>query len=129
MVATATFETMANILIIDSVVELELDAVAWPVFEVAASAIFYPFRYSEDEWTDLGALTAPQHPDPTGRLRGPGIGPYQGRDDEGTQSPAHTLERGWGSCRDMAVLFVEAVRTLRFGRGSCRAIFTIQPET
>ena len=29
--------------------------------------------------------------------------------------PAHTLERGWGSCRDMAVLFIEAVRTLGFG--------------
>lgn len=139
MVATATFQTMANSLIIDSVAELELDAVAWPVFEVAASAIFYPFRYSEDEWTDLGALTAPQYPDPTGRLRewvqafvrsnptdtlsllkdvNAGVlawVSYQGRDEEGTQSPAHTLERGWGSCRDMAVLFVEAVRTLGFG--------------
>ena len=139
MVATATFQTMANSLIIDSVAELELDAVAWPVFEVAASAIFYPFRYGEDEWTDLGALTAPQYPDPTGRLRewvqafvrsnptdtlsllkdvNAGVlawVSYQGRDEEGTQSPAHTLERGWGSCRDMAVLFVEAVRTLGFG--------------
>jgi len=35
---------------------------------------------------------------------------YQSREDEGTQSPIHTLDRGWGSCRDFAVLFVEAAR-------------------
>jgi hypothetical protein len=29
----------------------------------------YPFRYSDDEWTDLGALTIQQYPDPAGRLR------------------------------------------------------------
>lgn len=139
MVATATFQSMAERLIIDSVAELELDAVAWPVFDVAASAIFYPFRYSDDEWTDLGALAIPQHPDPTRRLRewvqafvrsnptdtlsllkdiNAGIlawVSYQGRDEEGTQSPVQTLERGWGSCRDLAVLFIEAVRTLGFG--------------
>jgi len=139
MVATATFHDMTDNLVIESLAEIELDAVAWPVFDVAASAIFYPFQYSADEWTDLGALTTPQYPDPAGRLRAwsqafvhgeptdtlallkdinAGVLPwisYQGRDDEGTQSPVHTLERGWGSCRDMAVLFVEAVRTLGFG--------------
>ena len=40
---------------------------------------------------------------------------YQSRDEEGTQSPLQTLDRGWGSCRDFAVLFVEAARTLGFG--------------
>lgn len=40
---------------------------------------------------------------------------YQSRDDEGTQSPVETLDRGWGSCRDLAVLFVEAARSLGFG--------------
>jgi transglutaminase-like putative cysteine protease len=40
---------------------------------------------------------------------------YQSRDDEGTQSPTDTLNRGWGSCRDFAVLFVEAARSLGFG--------------
>lgn len=139
MVATATFHDMTDNLVIESLAEIELDAVAWPVFDVAASAISYPFRYSADEWTDLGALTTPQYPDPAGRLGTWGLAfvcgeptdtlallkdinagvlawiSYQGRDDEGTQSPGHTLERGWGSCRDMAVLFVEAVRTLGFG--------------
>ncbi|MQT14863.1 transglutaminase family protein [Segnochrobactrum spirostomi] len=139
MLATANFQDMSDTLIIESLAEIELDAVEWPVFTVAASAIHYPFQYSADEWTDLGGLTAPQYLDPKGRLRAwsrtfvrgiptdtlallkdinagvPALVSYQGRDDEGTQSPVRTLDRGWGSCRDMAVLFVEAVRSLGFG--------------
>jgi transglutaminase-like putative cysteine protease len=138
-VATATFQATTDALVIDSVAELELNAVAWPVFDVAASAICYPFRYSDDEWIDLGALTIQQYPDPTGRLRSwarafvrsdptdtlsllkdlsagvSGWISYQSREDEGTQSPTQTLDRSWGSCRDFAVLFVEAVRCLGFG--------------
>lgn len=138
-VATAAFQTATDNLVIDSIAEIELDAVAWPVFDVAASAIFYPFQYSADEWIDLGALTIRQYPDATGRLlnwarafvRGnptdtlallkdlsagvAGSIRYQTRDDEGTQSPTETLERGLGSCRDFAVLFVEAARGLGFG--------------
>ena len=138
-VATATFQSMTDTLLIDSVAELELTAVAWPVFDIAASAIFYPFRYSDDEWIDLGALTIQQYPDPAGRLRDwtqafvrsnptdtlsllkdlsagvSGCISYQSREDEGTQSPIQTLDRRWGSCRDFAVLFVEAARSLGFG--------------
>jgi transglutaminase-like putative cysteine protease len=138
-VAMATFQTMTDNLVIDSVSELQLDAAAWPVFSIAASAIVYPFRYSDDESTDLGALTRQQYPDPTGRLRdwarafvrgqstdtlsllkdlSAGVTSwirYQSRDDEGTQSPTQTLDRGWGSCRDFAVLFADAVRSLGFG--------------
>jgi transglutaminase-like putative cysteine protease len=138
-VATATFQAMADTLLIDSVAELELTAAAWPVFDIAASAIFYPFHYSDDDWTDLGALTMQQHPDLAGRLRGwarafvrsnptdtlsllkdlsagvSGCTVYQNREDEGTQSPTQTLDRGRGSCRDFAVLFVEAARSLGFG--------------
>jgi transglutaminase-like putative cysteine protease len=40
---------------------------------------------------------------------------YQSRDEEGTQTPVETLERGWGSCRDFAVLLAEAARSLGFG--------------
>ena len=138
-VAMATFQTMADSLVIDSVAELQLNAAAWPVFDIAASAIFYPFRYSDDEWTDLGALAIQQYPDPAGQLRDwarafirsnptdtlallkdlstgvPGWIAYQSREDEGTQTPTQTLDRGWGSCRDFAVLFVEAARSLGFG--------------
>ena len=138
-VATASFQAMSDRLVIDSVAEVELDSAPWPVFAIAASAISYPFRYSDAEWIDLGALATLQYPDPRGQLRdwaqafvranptdtlsllkdlGAGVSAsihYQSREDEGTQSPTQTLDRGWGSCRDFAVLFVEAVRTLGFG--------------
>ena len=139
-VATASaFQSSFDTLSIDSIAELELEASAWPVFDIAAEAIFFRFRYTDDEWTDLGALTIPQYADPEGRLRNwtrafvggnptdtlallkdlnAGISAwisYQSRDDEGVQSPTETLDRGWGSCRDFAVLFVEAARSLGFG--------------
>jgi transglutaminase-like putative cysteine protease len=138
-VAMATLQAMADNLVIDSVAELQLNAAAWPIFDIAASAIFYPFRYSDDEWIDLVALANQQYPDPAGQLSGwarafvrgnptdtlallkdlsagvPGRIGYQSREDEGTQSPIQTLNRGWGSCRDLAVLFVEAARSLGFG--------------
>jgi transglutaminase-like putative cysteine protease len=130
---------MTDTLTIDAVTELELHATAWPIFDIAASAIVYPFRYEDDEWTDLGALGARQYPDPQGTLSAWARGfvggartdtlsllkdlnagvaraiSYQSRDDEGTQAPLRTLERGWGSCRDFAVLFAEAARALGFG--------------
>ena len=138
-VATAIFHSMADQLVIESIAELKLDAAAWPVFAIAASAISYPFRYSDDEWTDLGALAIQQYSDPAGALSGWARGfvrgtstdtlsllkdlsigvaetiRYQSRDDMGTQSPVETLTRGWGSCRDFAVLFMEAARSLGFG--------------
>jgi transglutaminase-like putative cysteine protease len=138
-VALATFGALADHLVIDSVAELELDAAPWPVFDIAASAADYPFFYAREEWIDLGALTVPQYADPAGRLRdwarafvrgcptntlallkdlSAGVAEgilYQSREDEGTQSPIETLDRGRGSCRDLAVLFVEAARSLGFG--------------
>ena len=138
-VATATFQATSDRLVIDSVAVLQLDAAARPVFDIAASAIHYPFRYSDAEWIDLGALAAQQNPDAPGRLQNwarrfvrsnptdtlallkdlsAGVSEavrYQSREDEGTQSPTATLDRGWGSCRDFAVLFAEAGRSLGFG--------------
>jgi transglutaminase-like putative cysteine protease len=138
-VATATFQEPADHLMIDSIAEVELDATPWPIFDIAASAASYPFFYSREEWIDLGALAIQQYPDPNGRLRDWAKGfvrgtstdtlsllkdlslgvagwiLYQSREDEGTQSPHETLDRGWGSCRDLAVLFVEAARSLGFG--------------
>jgi transglutaminase-like putative cysteine protease len=138
-IATATFQSMASDLAIESTVEIELYARPWPVFDIDASAAVYPFLYSGDEFTDLGALAISQYPDPAGRLRdwarafvrgnstntlallqdlcgGVSIWiNYQSREEEGTQSPLETLDRGWGSCRDFAVLFIEAARSLGFG--------------
>jgi transglutaminase-like putative cysteine protease len=138
-VATAYFNGLVDTLTIDCVTRLHLDADPWPVFDVAPSAILYPFQYGEDERIDLGALMFQQYADPTGRLRdwawafvrgartdtlallkdlSVGVSAwinYQSREDEGVQSPIQTLDRGWGSCRDFAVLFVEAARCLGFG--------------
>ncbi len=67
-VATATFQSLNNTLVVETVAQIELDAAVWPIFDIAASAIVYPFQYSPDEWTDLGALTVQQYQDPDGRL-------------------------------------------------------------
>lgn len=138
-VATASFSGLTDVLTIESRMTVDLVAPAWPVFDIAAAAQFYPFRYSNDDNIDLGALARPQYVDVAGRLSGwvesfvmarptdtlsllrdvangvSGQINYQSREVEGTQGPLETLDRGWGSCRDIAVLFAEAVRTLGFG--------------
>jgi transglutaminase-like putative cysteine protease len=63
-VASAAFATMTETLIIEYVSEIELRAVAWPVFEIACSAASYPFRYSVDDWVALGTLTVLSCADP-----------------------------------------------------------------
>jgi transglutaminase-like putative cysteine protease len=138
-IATATFRLNAASLAIDSVSDVELSSSPWPVFPIAASACSYPFRYPDCDWVDLGSLAVVQYLDPQRRLydwaRGfvrsnptdtlsllkdlaDGVGrqiAYQSREEEGTQGPLDTLDRGFGSCRDFAVLFIEAVRSLGFG--------------
>ncbi len=138
-VATAAFDGLTDHLVIESRATVELTAPAWPVFAIAATAVEYPFAYAADEWTDLGALTLPQYRDLDGRLARWVEGfvmarptdtlsllkdlsngvftqiSYQSRDPEGTQSPIETLDRRWGSCRDLAVLLAEAARTLGLG--------------
>jgi len=138
-IATASFSAMSDHLVIESSLTLSLSAARWPVFAIAASALNFPFLYSAEDRTDLGALAQPQYADRAGRLsawagrfvmRHPtdtlsllrdvsnGVSAqvsYQSREDAGTQGPLETLDRGWGSCRDFAVLFAEAVRTLGFG--------------
>ena len=138
-VATAQFDINTTMLSIRSRTCVELRAPVWPVFPIAAAAASYPFVYAPDDWTDLGALAMPQYADDGGRLSNwverfvmarptdtlsllkdisngitTGIS-YQSRETEGTQGPLETLDRGWGSCRDFAVLFAEASRTLGFG--------------
>ncbi|MEQ9037237.1 MAG: transglutaminase family protein [Silicimonas sp.] len=139
VIATATFDAPRDHLVIESRASVEITAPAWPVFAISASAIEYPFVYAANEWTDLGALTHPQYSDPQGRLArwvegfvmerptntlsllkdiSDGVFTqlsYQSRETEGTQSPIETLDRGWGSCRDFAVLLAEAARNLGLG--------------
>jgi transglutaminase-like putative cysteine protease len=138
-VATATFGSLAERLVVESVSRVELSAAAYPVFAIAGSAITFPFRYTDDEWTDLGSLTVRQYAEESPSLRvwaqgfvaayptdtlsllkdlNAGVGStivYRVREDEGTQSPSETLSLRVGSCRDLATLLVEAVRSLGFG--------------
>ncbi len=138
-VATASFTGMTDSLRIESKVELELSSNPWPIFNIAADALTYPFFYSYDERADLGALAIQQYLDPMGRLQkwarsfvqGPspdtlellkaisnGVSEalqYEVRESEGTQTPNESLDRGRGSCRDFAILFAEAVRSLDIG--------------
>jgi len=138
-VATASFEALADELAVESSATVELGASPWPTFDIAASAIDYPFLYSSEERADLGALAVTQTFDASGRLvewsRGFVRGErtdtlallkdmvagvtretrYQSREAEGTQTPLQTIDRGWGSCRDFAVLFAEESRCLGLG--------------
>lgn len=104
---------------------------------LSAAAELFPFSYTVDEYLDLEHYLRPLHDDPDGRLMhwarqfirtdGP-TGTrdmlvqmnqhirehlrYAARDEEGTQSPQKTLELGSGSCRDFALLMMEAARRL-----------------
>lgn len=139
IVATARFTGPASELVIAADILIEQSAPEWPVFRIAPSAHSYPFSYSDDEAADLGALLCPIHDDKDGALtlwaKGfvlasptdtlsllkdinagiTGAVAYRIRDEEGTQSPLVTLSLGNGSCRDIAALFIDAVRHLGFG--------------
>jgi transglutaminase-like putative cysteine protease len=138
-IAIASFAGPAAELVIESRLTLETYAVERPASEIAAGAARYPFIYSAEDRIDLGRMLERHHPDPNGRLESwaaafvrsnptdtlalladlnagvPAWISYQNREAEGTQTPIETLDRGWGSCRDLAVLLIEAARSLGFG--------------
>jgi len=138
-IATVSFSQPTDTLVVESNVTVDHGSEAWPVFDIAPSALSFPFTYSDEEVLDLGALLTPRYPDPNGRLRTWATGfvhgsptdtlsllkdintamsawiAYESRDAEGTQPPLITLDRGQGSCRDIALLLIEAVRGLGFG--------------
>jgi transglutaminase-like putative cysteine protease len=138
-VAIANFTAEASELRVESVLHLERYALDRPVFELDPDAATYPFVYSSDDRTDLGRLLERHTPDVNGLIeawaRGFVMGKqtdtlalladinsgikiqfaYNARDEEGTQTPLETLERGSGTCRDFAFLMIEAVRSLGFG--------------
>jgi transglutaminase-like putative cysteine protease len=138
-VAVASFaEPSVELRIVSSIV-LETYAAERPPFQISPHALSYPFVYSADDRIDLGRMLERQYPDAQDRLgswaRGfvrsnptdtsalladlnSGVAAqvsYQSRETEGTQTPVETLNRGWGSCRDLAVLLIEAARSLGFG--------------
>lgn len=139
LIATATFPAATQQLVVTNCVTVEQTAAFWPILKIAPHAHRYPFDYSPDERADLGALLVPEHADPGGRLaawaRTIVLGDdadtlsllqdvnaaalhgmtYVTREAVGTQSPHQTLDLASGSCRDLATLFIDAVRHLGFG--------------
>jgi transglutaminase-like putative cysteine protease len=138
-VALAQFAHPTTELSIVSMLRLERFALARPLFPISAEAELYPFIYSTSDRTDLGRLLERHHPDTSGRVETwaqsfvterpmPTLRllqsmnsavrrqfSYRERYEEGTQHPNETLEKQSGTCRDFALLLIEAVRSLGFG--------------
>jgi transglutaminase-like putative cysteine protease len=138
-VAIVEFPDPGTHLQIVSTLTLERYGLEQPEFPIAPEAATYPFVYSASDRTDLGRLLEQHYPDPKDIVGAwahqfvrDGTAEtitllshintaiktdfaYERRDEEGTQSPIVTLERRAGSCRDLALLLIEAVRSLGFG--------------
>jgi len=134
-VAIATFDEAASELRFDSTVTLEHMETALPDYALDIGAHTYPFHYSDDERPDLISALARHYPcDDLGPWTARFLTPsgstttmtllhsmtrgikeefvYLRRSEKGVQSPGETLRRRSGSCRDFAVLMMEAVRSL-----------------
>ncbi|MFT3730501.1 MAG: transglutaminase family protein [Hyphomicrobium sp.] len=107
-----------------------------PLPKYTLDAKSFPFSYSNDDVSDLGHLRTPQPGVATERVQAwvrrivaeAGCTEalkvveaithaikqefrYEARHEEGTQTAARTVELGQGTCRDFAVLMMEALRT------------------
>ena len=137
-VAVASFNTSATELRIQSEIDLEHYETSEPDCPIAPYAETYPFGYSADEIPDLTRSIERQYPDPehqvdlwarrfaqtngktntlamltamTQSIKGDGF-QYAPRIEEGYQAPTKTLQMRSGTCRDFALLMMEAVRSL-----------------
>jgi transglutaminase-like putative cysteine protease len=134
-VAIANFDKMTSELVFDSTVTLEHLETALPEYSLDVGAQIHPFRYPDDEQPDLvGALVRRYPSGDVDRwaarfltssgsigtmtlLQAMTVGikeqfVYVHRSEKGVQSPGETIQRGRGSCRDFALLMMEAVRSL-----------------
>lgn len=142
-IAIASFEAGADRLVFDSTIKVEHYGTMSVDFPVEPYARTYPFSYPSEEIPDLGRtmerhVADPNHavdswakrfvaeaPDIDGNPLTMGIlGAmtrainheifYERRYALGTRSPVETLALGSGTCRDMALLMMEAARSLGF---------------
>ena len=138
-VAIARFEGRATSLRFASFARLEHSPVAREHVDVEPYARLYPFTYSSEDMPDLLRSIERQHHDPyrvidgwarrfvhdggttdtvamlsemTATIRRDFT--YVARHEKGTQTPIETLKKMQGTCRDFAVLMIEAVRALGF---------------
>jgi transglutaminase-like putative cysteine protease len=136
-VAIASFDTHADTLTFDS--NVIVDHKPAPAFTLTPDdpAYFYPFLYDSEEYDDLQQYILPHYSDPNGELTAwarnflepepptptfkvlsrmtHGIREtlsYRARYEEGTQHPLETLQTRSGTCRDYALLMIEALRRL-----------------
>jgi transglutaminase-like putative cysteine protease len=136
-VALASFAGSTSSLVVENRFTVERSADDSPGGEIDARARDYPFSYLPDELPDVARAIEPLYPDsggdlerwarqfvvaggqtPTSRLlmtmtyaiRESFI--YERREEAGVQPPWRTLDRRRGSCRDFAVLMMEALRAL-----------------
>jgi transglutaminase-like putative cysteine protease len=107
-----------------------------PHYSLEPGAQIFPFSYAQSEIPDLARLTERQMPDPDRKVDAwarrivANAGStdtlkvmetmthaikeefrYGARFEEGTQTAAQTIELGTGTCRDFAVLMMEALRS------------------
>jgi transglutaminase-like putative cysteine protease len=134
-VAIASFAGSTRELRFDSTVALEHVETSLPDYPLEEYAKTYPFQYSEDDLSNLGQALTHHYPSDRVRqwveqfldssgitgtmslLRSLTLGirkdfVYTRRSEKGVQSPDETLECRRGSCRDFAILMMEAVRSL-----------------
>jgi transglutaminase-like putative cysteine protease len=138
-VAIATFTKRAKTLVIDSQVRLQHSPAALQDVDIEDYARFYPFTYSSEEMPDLLRSIERQHLDPQRQIdhwarrfldpcgRTDTLAmlsamtatikrdfTYVSRPEKGTQTPIETLTTRKGTCRDYAMLMIEAARALGF---------------
>ena len=137
-VALLSFHDAADELVIDSELLLRRYGLDEPLDRIGRYAGAYPVEYDADERIDLGPYLVSEHPQdgpavsawiaqvlsplPGGSLQilnalGSAIHEafrYARREEEGVQRPAETIGLGSGTCRDFALLFMEAARNLGF---------------
>jgi transglutaminase-like putative cysteine protease len=134
-IAVAAFDEPAAQLSFESTVTLEHYEYTPPEYPVEEAAQTYPFRYSDEDYPNLMRALTPHYDrrnvskwalrfldraESTGTmkiLRAMTSGlqdefEYTRRIEKGVQSPDETLQTRCGSCRDFAVLMMEAVRSL-----------------
>ncbi len=139
VVGIARFGEPAEELVFESDVLLDHLPMNTPDFRMENYARTYPFTYGPEEMPDLARSIERHYFDPGHEidrwvrqfLEHDGETPtgkllmnithaikesfaYVGRPEQGTQDPIMTLERGAGTCRDFAVLMMEATRALGF---------------
>ena len=134
-VAIATFEGRTRELSFESTVTLDHFENSPPEYQLEDYARSYPFRYSDEDFPNLALALTRNEPDKavsnwalqflddsdsTGTLKilraiTYGIREqfiYTRRIEKGVQTPSETLRERRGSCRDFAVLMMDALRSL-----------------